>query len=432
MRMCAYGGERQPGCLRASTQPFFLYSHEVLLCGRGLRACRVLRTRPLCLGSIYPLNCRWPHNCLLCAHTQTHLHSAGQTADADPFAIVIQVNVRTDMSGGTWDRWKECTWTALFLWTMCCSAFSTVAVLTQLRHRRPKVCRSIHRWDPRVHHVCIMEHVPLRQSIKCNLCPVTPEELKQPQGVVSTWPCEFQISPLLALRGFLSWSIFKSLSTSWHISRTLCSLDHRREANLRYLILKNAQGFKAKISTNPLLPYVGKQAHLPFRDGYFPSKLQASDGLIWLVYCTLQINLSVWSLCSHTARCDLLPRVMYDADMARGDVHISGSMIYLFSKQGSNVLCVLISNKIKQLSLILQQVDLSSQSNGGKKRWILTQRYIYSQANRKMLHGHAWIKSFSHFNYIIPPINKNQTLLSLCDDTVAVLETRNYLDMLEA
>lgn len=67
-----------------------------------------------------------------------------------------------------------------------------------------------------------------------------------------------------------------------------------------------------------------------------------------------------------------------------------------------------------------------------EKRWILTQRYIYSQANRTILHGHAWIKSFSHFNDIIPPINKNQALLSLCDDTVAVLETRNYLDMLEA
>lgn len=58
---------------------------------------------------------------------------------------------------------------------------------------------------------------------------------------------------------------------------------------------------------------------------------------------------------------------MYDADMAGGDVHISGTMIYLFSKQGSNVLGVLISNKMKQPSLILQQVYLSSQSNGGKK-----------------------------------------------------------------
>lgn len=58
---------------------------------------------------------------------------------------------------------------------------------------------------------------------------------------------------------------------------------------------------------------------------------------------------------------------MYDADMAGGDGHISGATIYLFSKQGCNVLCVLISNKIKQPSLILQQVDLSSQSNGGKK-----------------------------------------------------------------
>lgn len=49
-----------------------------------------------------------------------------------------------------------------------------------------------------------------------------------------------------------------------------------------------------------------------------------------------------------------------------------------------------------------------------------------------MLHGHAWIKLFSHFNYIIPPINKKQALLSLCNDTGAVLETRNYLDILEA
>lgn len=58
---------------------------------------------------------------------------------------------------------------------------------------------------------------------------------------------------------------------------------------------------------------------------------------------------------------------MYDADMARADVHISGTVIYLFSKQGCNVLCVLISNKIEQLSLILQQVDQSSQSNGGQR-----------------------------------------------------------------
>lgn len=239
--MCEYYCLEVKGNRSVCGLPIFLYSHKVLFCGCGFRACRVLRTWPFCLGSIYPLNHRWPHNCLLCAYTQTHLHSAGQAADADPFAIVIQVNFRTDMNGGTWDRWKECTWTALFLWTMRCSAFSTVAVLTQLRHRRPKVCRSIHRWDPRVQHVYIMEHVPLRQSIKCNLCPVTPEELKQPQGVVSTWPREFQISPLLTPQDFLSWSlmvIFKSLSTSWHISRTLCSLDHRKEAHLRYLILK--------------------------------------------------------------------------------------------------------------------------------------------------------------------------------------------------
>lgn len=50
----------------------------------------------------------------------------------------------------------------------------------------PKVCRWIRCWDPHVRHVYIMEHVPLRQSIKGNLCPVTPEELNQPQGVVST------------------------------------------------------------------------------------------------------------------------------------------------------------------------------------------------------------------------------------------------------
>lgn len=84
----------------------------------------------------------------------------------------------------------------------------------------------------------VWKHVALQQSIKCNLCPVTPEELKQPRGVVATWPCEFQISPLLTPHDFLSWSIFRSLSTSWHISRTLCSLDHRREANLAYIILK--------------------------------------------------------------------------------------------------------------------------------------------------------------------------------------------------
>lgn len=69
---------------------------------------------------------------------------------------------------------------------------------------------------------------------------------------------------------------------------------------------------------------------------------------------------------------------MYDADMARGNVHITGTMIYLFSKQGSNVLCVLISNKIKQPSLILQQVDLSSQRNGGKKMDFNPKVYLFT------------------------------------------------------
>lgn len=365
MRVCAYGGERQPGCLRASTQPAFLY--KVLFCGRGLRACRVLRTRPFCLGSVYPLNCCWPHNCLLCAYTQTHLHTAAQTADADPFAIVIQVNFRTDMNGahetdGRSARGQLCSCGQC---AVQLRAFSTVAVLTQLRHRRPKVCRSIHLWDPRVLHVCIMEHVPLRQSIKCNLCPVTPEELKQPQGVVSTWPREFQISPLLAPQDFLSWLIFKSLSTRWHISRTLCSLDHRKEVNLPYLIFKKCSRLQGKNFNRSASSLCGWTSTSAFSGWLFSFK--ASDGFRWLVYCTQEINLSVWSLCSHTARCDLLSRVMYDADMARGDVHISGTMIYLFSKQGSNVLGVLISNKMKQPSLILQQVDLNSQSNGGKK-----------------------------------------------------------------
>lgn len=69
---------------------------------------------------------------------------------------------------------------------------------------------------------------------------------------------------------------------------------------------------------------------------------------------------------------------MYDADIARGDVHISGTVIYLFSKQSSNVLCVLISNEIKQLSLILQQVDLSSQSNGGEKMDFKPKVYLFT------------------------------------------------------
>lgn len=102
-------------------------------------------------------------------------------------------------------------------------AFSTLAVLTQLRHRRLEVCHSIHRWDPRVQLVCILEHVPLRQSIKCNLCPVTPEELKQPQGVVSTWPCEFQIS-LFWLHRTFSHGQFSNLSPLADISQELCAL----------------------------------------------------------------------------------------------------------------------------------------------------------------------------------------------------------------
>lgn len=64
--------------------------------------------------------------------------------------------------------------------------------------------------------------------------------------------------PSFPTQDFLSWSIFISQSTSWHISRTLCSLNHRREANLRFLISKNAPSFKATISTKLLLPYVGR------------------------------------------------------------------------------------------------------------------------------------------------------------------------------
>lgn len=44
-------------------------------------------------------------------------------------AIVIQVNFRTHTNGTTRHRWKERTWTVLFLWTMCRSA---------LRHANPE------------------------------------------------------------------------------------------------------------------------------------------------------------------------------------------------------------------------------------------------------------------------------------------------------
>lgn len=224
--MCACGGERQPGCLRASKQPLFLSSHEVLSCGRGLR------TWPF----VWVPFTRWTAADLITAYC-VHTHKLISTLQDKQQMRILWPLLSKSTSGLIWTAAHETDGRSARGQLCSCGqsavrlrAFSTVAS-AQLRHRRPKVCRSIHRWDPRVQLVCIMEHVPLRQSIKCNLCPVTPEELKQPQGVVSTWPCEFQISPLLAPQDFLSCSIFKSLSTSWHISRTLCSLDHMREAN---------------------------------------------------------------------------------------------------------------------------------------------------------------------------------------------------------
>lgn len=93
---------------------------------------------------------RWTAADLITAYC-VHTHKPISTLQDKQQMRILLLLLSKSTSGliCTWDRWKERTWTALFLWTMCCSAFSTVAVLTQLRHRRPKVCRLIHRWDPR-------------------------------------------------------------------------------------------------------------------------------------------------------------------------------------------------------------------------------------------------------------------------------------------
>lgn len=215
MRMCAYGGERQLECLWASTQPKFCF----VVAGFGPAACF---ERDLFVWVPFT---RWTAADLINAYC-VHTHKPISTLQDKQQMRILLPLLSKSTSGLIWTVAHETDGRSargqLCSCGQCAAAFSTVAVLTQLRHRRPEVCRSVHRWTPRVQHVYITGHVPLRQSIKRNLCPVTPEELKQPQGVVSTWPCEFQISHFWLCRTF-SHGQFSNLSPLVDISQELCA-----------------------------------------------------------------------------------------------------------------------------------------------------------------------------------------------------------------
>lgn len=72
---------------------------------------RTSETRPFVWIPLSVLNCSWPHNCSLCTYTQTHLHSAGQTTDANPFVRSDccpsqRLSTGRDINWGAQHRWK--------------------------------------------------------------------------------------------------------------------------------------------------------------------------------------------------------------------------------------------------------------------------------------------------------------------------------------